>query len=269
MKVTKANPLGKINGITINETRLCNKGNYTAQSELDAKYIVMHYTGNKADSAINNATYYNREGNIGASAHLFVDSKEIWLSVPLNCKAWHIGNNTYIHPSCRNSNAIGIEMCTSGDYKIADKTIENAAHLCAELCKLIGITADKVDTYVLRHYDITHKVCPRQMSGENNAEWEAFKAKVKAVLAPPKPTKYTAIEMPSLTLGMKCPEVKTLRRLLRQLEYVGADGKLLTIKDVYDEETKAAVIRYQRNRGAKNPTGDVMEWTWNKLLRGI
>ena len=84
-----------------------------------------------------------------------------------------------------------------------------------------------------------------------------------------KPTKYTAIEMPSLTLGMKCEEVKTLRRLLRQLEYVGADGKLLTIKDIYDEETKAAVIRYQRNHGAKNPTGDVMEWTWNKLLRGI
>ena len=30
----------------------------------------------------------------------------------------------------------------------------------AYLCKMIGIKASEVDTYVLRHYDVTGKTCP-------------------------------------------------------------------------------------------------------------
>lgn len=271
MKITEKCPLGKINGIEINTARLCNKGNYTQLSQFSPSYVVMHYTGNKADSAINNATYYSRESGIGASAHLFVDSKEIYLSVPLNCKAWHVGNNTYVHPACRNSNAVGIEMCTSGDYKIADKTIDNAAYLCAELCKLIGITADKVDTYVLRHYDVTHKLCPRQMSGENNAEWKAFKDKVRAILgggrtAPAKPAAYS-ITMPELKTGSQGAEVKTLQRLLRMRGWKGADGEKLYIDGDFGTNTECAVKKFQAKKGMSPASGTVDAWTWNKLLK--
>ena len=122
-KISTQLPFKKVNGIEINTTKLCNSGNYTKQSVREVKYIVMHYTGNKADSAKNNAYYFNRSSNIGASAHFFVDASSIWLSVPLNSKAWAVGNDTYVHADCRNSNSISIEMCTSGNYKIDNKDL--------------------------------------------------------------------------------------------------------------------------------------------------
>ena len=172
----------KINGIAINSSLKCNSSNYTNDSEREIAYIVMHYTGNSKDTAKANANYFtgaNRE----ASAHLFVDDTNIYQSVELRDVAWHCGTTgTYYHNKCRNDNSIGIEMCcTAGNYKISDKTKKNAAYLCAYLCKMIGITSKQVDTYVLRHYDITHKKCPAQMVSDS-AEWTAFKNMVRNVL---------------------------------------------------------------------------------------
>ena len=73
-------------------------------------------------------------------------------------------------------------MCCSGNSIVSEKTINNTAHLCAELCKYIGITADTVDTFVLRHYDVWDKQCPAQWATENSAGWTTFKEKVKAIL---------------------------------------------------------------------------------------
>ena len=142
----------------------------------------MHYTGNSKDNAKNNANYF-ASGSWKASAHFFVDDAAIYQSVELRDVAWHCGGSSYYHPACRNSVAFGIEMCcTAGNYKVSEKTKENAAYLCANLCKRLGITAEDVDTYVLRHYDITHKSCPAQMAGSSNKEWEAFKEDVKSIL---------------------------------------------------------------------------------------
>lgn len=73
-------------------------------------------------------------------------------------------------------------MCCSGNYTVSEQTINNTAYLCAELCKYIGITADTVDIFVLRHYDVWDKQCPAQWANENNSGWIAFKEKVKAIL---------------------------------------------------------------------------------------
>lgn len=141
----------------------------------------MHYTGNSKDNAKNNANYF-ASGSCKASAHFFVDDAAIYQSVELRDVAWHCGGKSYYHAACRNSNAFGIEMCcTAGNYKVSEKTKENAAYLCANLCKRLGITAEDVDTYVLRHYDITHKSCPAQMVS-NEKEWKAFKEDVKNIL---------------------------------------------------------------------------------------
>jgi N-acetylmuramoyl-L-alanine amidase CwlA len=72
-------------------------------------------------------------------------------------------------------------MTTAGNYKISAKTIENSAYLCAYLCEMLGIKSSNVDTYVLRHYDVTHKRCPAQMV-DSSSEWIAFKNKVKNIL---------------------------------------------------------------------------------------
>lgn len=83
-----------------------------------------------------------------------------------------------------------------------------------------------------------------------------------------KGVKTVKIELSVLKNGSKGEEVKTLQRLLRQLEYVNADGKTyITVDGSFGSNTEAAVKRYQKNCGAKNPDGIVGEWTWNKLLK--
>lgn len=172
-----------INGIKVDSSLPCNSGNYNTCSSRSVDDVVMHYTGNSKDAAVNNCKYFQTGGR-NASAHFFVDDANIRQSVKLKDKAWHCGTSgTYYHASCRNANSIGIEMCcTAGNYKVSEKTKENAAHLCAHLCKMLGITAAGVDAHVLRHYDVTHKQCPAQMAGANNAEWAAFKQMVKYIL---------------------------------------------------------------------------------------
>lgn len=93
-----------------------------------------------------------------------------------------------------------------------------------------------------------------------------YDAEPKKAIA--KEVKTVNIEMPILRKGSTGAAVKTLQRLLRQLEYVNADGKTyITVDGSFGSNTEAAVKRYQKNRGARNPDGIVGEWTWNKLLK--
>ena len=170
-------------------------GNYSNDASRKVSYIVMHYTGNDDDNAENNAKYFSNN-DVDVSAHFFVDETRIHQSVELRDMAWHCGTDgRYYHSKCRNANSFGIEMTTAGKYKISAKTIENSAYLCAYLCELLNIKSGEVDTYVLRHYDVTHKRCPAQMV-DNANEWGAFKSKVKSILkakekTPAKPTTTT------------------------------------------------------------------------------
>lgn len=175
-------PIKQFNGIDINTSTLSSPANYYTYSSRVVKFIVIHYTGNTKDTAKANATYFHN-GSRGSSAHLFTDDDSCYQSVALNNAAWAVGGTkVYKHAECRNINSISIEMCCSGNSIVSEKTINNTAYLCAELCKYIGITADTVDIFVLRHYDVWDKQCPAQWATENNSGWIAFKEKVKAVL---------------------------------------------------------------------------------------
>lgn len=175
-------PLTQFNGININTSILSSSANYYSYGSRDVKYVVIHYTGNSSDTAKANANYFSG-GSRSASAHYFVDENSCYQSVALNNAAWAVGGTpVYKHADCRNKNSISIEMCCSGNYTVSEQTISNTAYLCAELCKYIGITADTVDTFVLRHYDVWDKQCPAQWATNNSEGWIAFKEKVKAVL---------------------------------------------------------------------------------------
>lgn len=290
----------KINGIKVNSSLKCNTDNYNNCASRDVEYIVMHYTGNKKDTAKNNANYFVSP-NRDASAHFFVDDSNIYQSVELRDRAWHCGTSTgvYYHSNCRNSNSIGIEMCcTAGNYKISTKTQQNAAFLCAYLCKMVGITAAQVDTYVLRHYDITHKSCPAQMVS-NADEWRTFKVMVKNILTTgniagtTKPTKKNktskevlawqkAAKKDGFTIacdgiwGPECESVakkaickdngtnwqyKELTKIVQKavgLKGTSVDGK-------FGSGTKKAVIKYQQKKGL-SADGVVGLNTWKKIL---
>ena len=175
-------PIKQFKGIDIDTSIQSSSANYYTYSSRVVKFIVIHYTGNTKDTAKANATYFHN-GSRSASAHYFVDENSCYQSVALNNAAWAVGGTkVYKHAECRNINSISIEMCCSGNSIVSEKTINNTAYLCAELCKYIGITADTVDTFVLRHYDVWDKQCPAQWATENSAGWTTFKEKVKAIL---------------------------------------------------------------------------------------
>ena len=76
------------------------------------------------------------------------------------------------------------------------------------------------------------------------------------------------IAMPILRKGSTGAAVKTLQRLLRQLQYVNTDGKTLLIVDgSFGSNTEAAVKRYQQKH-INSVDGIVGIKTWNKLLNG-
>ena len=148
--------------------------NFKAGRTQPILYVVEHYTSNNGDTAKNNADYFNR-AVVKASAHYFVDENGVWQSVKDTDTAYHCGTTgTYKHPKCRNANSIGIEMCSrkdsNGNYYFKEETIKNAAELTKSLMAKYNIPAANV----IRHYDVTGKICPAPMVN-NPALWNNFK----------------------------------------------------------------------------------------------
>ena len=156
------------------KTKLCNPANH-AGYRAQTKYLVIHWTSNQGDTAKNNTDYFARE-IVKASAHYFVDEKEIWSSVPEDKTAYHVGAKTYKHPECRNSNSIGIEICMTGKgYVLRRGSIDRAAMLTRTLMDKYGIPIENV----IRHHDVTGKDCPAPMVNDVSL-WDSFKAAVSA-----------------------------------------------------------------------------------------
>lgn len=158
---------------------LASKSNYNVgRSGKKIEYIVIHYTAGTNDTARANAKYF--QSSRQASAHYFVDSKEIIQTVKDTDTAWHCGAKAYKHKVCRNANSIGIEICTlkdgKGNYSFAPAAVRRAAELAAALMKKYGIPIGNV----IRHYDVTGKICPAPMVNDAKA-WEGFKESVSSL----------------------------------------------------------------------------------------
>lgn len=161
--------------------------NYNAGTEDRIKYIVIHYVG-ALGGAEANCKYYASQ-YIGASAHYYIGfNGEIWQSVEEKDIAWHCGAKAYVHPECRNQNSIGIEMCvrnssgnladTSRDWYFEDATVQAAIELTKELMAKYNIPADRV----IRHHDVTGKICPNPYVWNHTQHtWDSFKAALTVV----------------------------------------------------------------------------------------
>ena len=150
--------------------------NYTKGRKQLIKYIVVHYTANNGDTARNNGNYFS-QSNRNASAHYFVDENEIIQSVKDTDTAWHCGAKSYKHELCRNDNSIGIEMCSEkddkGQYYINQATQNRTIRLIKVLMKQYNIPVENV----LRHYDVTGKLCPEPFV-RNQVQWLDFKKRI-------------------------------------------------------------------------------------------
>jgi glucan-binding YG repeat protein len=154
--------------------------NYTNGELSRIKYIVIHYVG-ALGGAEANCKYYASQ-YVGASAHYFVGfNGEIWQSVEDKNIAWHCGAKTYKHPECRNTNSLGIELCvrnkgsqtdTSRDWYFEETTVREAKKLTKTLMEQYGIKED----HVIRHYDVTGKICPNPyVYNHTKHTWQDFK----------------------------------------------------------------------------------------------
>ena len=156
--------------MSIKINKKISKYNHYDMDNRKIKYIVIHWVG-AASSAKNNADYFY-SADRSASAHYFVDDKEIWQSVLDKNAAWAVGGGPLDQASpyakygkkyfnkCTNSNSISIEMCckknSQGKLYITDETIDLTAELVQMLQKKYSIS----DKNVIRHFDVNGKLCP-------------------------------------------------------------------------------------------------------------
>ena len=154
--------------------------NYTAMANKKNNYIVVHFVG-AVSTAKNNADYLYKNLT-SASAHYFVDEKDIYQVVLDKDKAWHCGGGLQsnlghtFYGKCTNSNSIGVELCCKlkdGEWYFEEETIENAIELIRHLMDRHNIPIERV----IRHFDVTGKLCPAPFIDEG--KWTEFKNKIE------------------------------------------------------------------------------------------
>lgn len=138
--------------------------------------VVIHYVGNPATTAAANRSFF---ANLAithetyASAHFIVGlDGEIIQCVPLTEIAYCSND--------RNSDTVSIEVChidETGEFNAA--TLESLERLTAWLCSDFKLDAQ---TDVIRHYDVTGKICPKYYVEHEDA-WLALKDGIEEHIA--------------------------------------------------------------------------------------
>lgn len=164
--------------------RMISKINFTDANRSDEqiKYLVKHYVGATGGAESNCKYFYDTYR--GASAHFFIDHDgSVWQCVEENDIAWHCGAKTYKHQECRNSNSIGVELCVkkdkNGRWYYTEATKKAAVELFAYLADKYQIEED----HILRHFDVTGKICGEPDVRSGNKVWSKFKKDLAAYRA--------------------------------------------------------------------------------------
>lgn len=172
--------------------------NYSSRRGNKIEWIVIHYPAAPGCNATWCKRYYERE-KVTESAHYAVSACETVSIVPCSFAAHHCatkgkdkaGNPIKTYCGANNQNSIGIDLMDNKinkktcsvkdcDWYIPEATLDRAAYLIAFLMQEYCIDID----HVVRHYDVTHKQCPRPLVGDDlnqyygcngNFMWGKFK----------------------------------------------------------------------------------------------
>ncbi len=132
--------------------------------------IVVHYVGNPGTSAEANRNYFNglaESHATYASSHFVIDlDGSIIQCIPLNEMSYASND--------RNKDTISIEVChpdSSGKFTTA--SYNSLVKLVQWLCSKYNLDSDAV----IRHYDVTGKMCPLYYV-EHEEAWLTFKKSV-------------------------------------------------------------------------------------------
>lgn len=183
----------------------------TKSSNRKPQYIAIHYTAGASSKPGKAEGTYNTFVSRNASTDFAVDDKDIVQFNPDidNYYCWSVGDakNKYssggsLNGKATNKNTISIEMCSNlksgtsssaanhSGWTLTDETLNNTIKLVKILMKKYNIPIERV----VRHYDITGKLCPgvlgwnnetiydttgKQTKEKNNSDaWVEFKKKL-------------------------------------------------------------------------------------------
>ena len=134
--------------------------------------IVIHYTANPGSTAMQNRDYFENlpeTQEAQASSHFVIGIEgEVVQCIPTS--EWSYASNQ------RNFDTISIECCHPDDSgEFTDETYNSVVQLAGFLCKRFNLTSDDV----IRHYDVTEKLCPLYYVEHEDA-WIQMKADIQA-----------------------------------------------------------------------------------------
>ena len=136
--------------------------------------VVIHYVGNPGTTAQANRNYFESlaSGTEGtyASSHFIVGLEgEVIQCVPLTEVAYASNE--------RNGDTVSIEVCHPDETgEFSPVTYARVVELTAWLCREFKLDPSRD---VIRHYDVTGKICPRYYV-DNPAAWDDFRTDVAA-----------------------------------------------------------------------------------------
>ena len=142
--------------------------------------VVIHYTANPGTDALANRNYFEglKDGKTYSNGNYIYTSSnfiiglngDIIQCIPLNEVAYASNG--------RNEDTISIEVCHPDETgKFTDKSYKSLVKLTAWICSEYNLKKDEI----IRHYDVTGKICPKYFV-ENEEEWEHFKDDVFKVI---------------------------------------------------------------------------------------
>lgn len=191
-------------GVTIIKQTSINNTSWYANRPLH--YIVVHYTAGvySYKGVARNCASMFGDPNFQASADFIVDSEEIvqFNGDIKNRYCWSVGGSNLgtkggsCYGKCTNVNSISIEMCcdnSSGKitwandprFTLNNAVVNNTIQLVKHLMEEYGIPASRV----IRHYDVTGKLCPGVIGWNEDSgdvsKWQEFKKKISGETTKP------------------------------------------------------------------------------------
>ncbi len=188
--------------------------------------IVVHYVGNANSTAVANRNYFDSQktkGNYVSSHYIIGLDGEIIQCIPENEIAYCSNS--------RNSDTISIECChPSADGKFNDKTLNSLKLLLKDLIKRYDLKEDDI----IRHFDVTGKMCPLYYV-RNESEWFELRKELFQEDDP-------VTEEEFLVNGRKVKLKRILHNSRNYLEL--GDLKKIGIGSSWDNKNKIASINF-------------------------
>lgn len=167
----------------------------TSARKAEPQFICVHATADNGATAQNEIDYFNKKSTTRASADIFCDENILVYNNDIRHRyCWAVGGRRLktcggsMYGIVKNNNSVSIEMCCYKDasdrWCITNDTYLSTVHAIKMVMAEYNIPAD----HVVRHYDVTGKMCPCVYGfiAENGSDliWQKMKSDIVSGAGP-------------------------------------------------------------------------------------